>query len=242
MTPKNDPLEMSVALVHHTGTMIRFTTSQLGHLPKQDKGVTIALSDGTELACKFHRHPANPYIAGPQLVKWIKSWIPFRQKEQAIVREEKEGYYTLLLSSPLKKSKEENEELQKLLKRFRKASERPPEERRKKYDVIIRQRINSDLVKKCFGHKCQVENCEFLANVSEELYMFLSEVHHLEHLGVSGDNSPYNLAILCANHHAIFHRDKTAKVEKIEGDHMLISYNKGQKKVWIRRNLSLLYS
>ena len=51
-------------LVHHTGTMVRFTTGQLGQLPVTDVDCTLELPDGAVVEGHFRRHPQNPYIGG----------------------------------------------------------------------------------------------------------------------------------------------------------------------------------
>jgi hypothetical protein len=55
---------LDARLVHHTGSMIRFVTSQLPYLPTRDTACTVHLPDGQEFAGHFHRHPQNPYVAG----------------------------------------------------------------------------------------------------------------------------------------------------------------------------------
>ena len=72
-------------LVHHSGTMIRFVTSQLLSLPSSDQSCSVLLPDGQEVQGRWHPHPENPYLAGPALVRWIKSWIPYGGTEPARV-------------------------------------------------------------------------------------------------------------------------------------------------------------
>jgi len=239
---RNRNKNFKVDLVHHTGSMVRFTTSQLPHLPSEDRFIDIILPDGAKFRSKFHRHPANPYIAGAELIQWIKNRVAFGKKETAILHKVSEDCYMVTLYQPKVHEKEkESMDLSRLLNKLKQASRLPTKERRKKYDVIIRERANSNLVKQIFGHKCQIENCEFICNVSPDIFPYFSEVHHLEHLCKGGDNSPYNLAVLCANHHSIFHRDKTAMIIDNRHDDVLISYNNGGKQEWIRRNLSKLH-
>jgi hypothetical protein len=44
---------LDCALVHHTGSMIRFTTSQLDDLPDDDRNVSIVLPDGEVIPGRF---------------------------------------------------------------------------------------------------------------------------------------------------------------------------------------------
>lgn len=237
----NTSKKLRVDLVHHTGSMIRFITSQLPYLPISDKYITVRLPDGTKLLCKFHLHPDNPYIAGRKLIKWIKSWIPFGQKDRAIVYESPKGNFNIALPTKKRISQVDNSALIELRRRLLQASKTSPRKRRERYEIIVRERINSNLVKKLFGEKCQVENCSFTATISPHLLPFISEVHHLEHLSKGGANSPYNLAVLCANHHSIFHRDSSATIVKKKKDDVCISYDNGRRKEWIRRDLSVLH-
>ena len=70
------------ALVHHKGTMIRFRTRQLGILPNDDVAVTVLTPDGLELQGRFRGNPANPYIGGTDVVRWIKRWVKWNRPEQ----------------------------------------------------------------------------------------------------------------------------------------------------------------
>ena len=54
-------------LVHDTGTMIRFRTSQLGALPAASLNIPILLPTGRIVGCHFNRHPDNPNVSGVDL-------------------------------------------------------------------------------------------------------------------------------------------------------------------------------
>ena len=56
-------------------------------------------------------------------------------------------------------------------------------------------------------------------------------------LARGGTNSPFNLAVVCSNHHSIFHRDKSARIVKRKGDNILVSYDKRRRKEQIIRDL-----
>src|SRR5450759_1171336 len=71
--------QLDAALVHHTGSMIRFVTSQLPNLPATDMDCLLELPDGRVVKGRFHRHRENPYVGGPSVVGWIKSWVAFRE-------------------------------------------------------------------------------------------------------------------------------------------------------------------
>ncbi len=75
------------ALVHRTGTMIRFTTAQLPFLPTHDVNCEVMLPDGSTVDGHFRRNPANPYVGGRSLVRWIKTWIPQDQSVDIVVQQ-----------------------------------------------------------------------------------------------------------------------------------------------------------
>lgn len=235
-------------LVHHTGSMIRFTTSQLDYLPNRDELIEVILPDGTKIKCRFHLHKANPYIAGEKIVHWIKGIVPFGEKRKVFVEITSGNKYLVYMvktfiqdrkTKKLPKNKEDS--FKKLLKRLSMLSSQPAKIRRQKYIETFNNRINSNLIKEVFGINCQVENCEYTSNENRVLMNFMSEVHHLEHLASGGTNSPFNLAILCSNHHSILHRDATAKIINLRGDNVQISYFHGKRKKWIIRDLSMLH-
>lgn len=242
-------IKLPAYLVHHTGSMIRFVTSQLVYLPTKDKYVYVMLPNGGKIRCKFHLHIANPYIAGEKLVHWIKGVVSFAQKKRVIVEIISEDEYFIYMKRRVNKSKKmrefhrkERNSIEQLLKKLLSISVKPPLIRRKMYSKILSKRVHSNLVKKVFGVNCQVENCEYTAEETEVSMKLISEVHHLEHLSRGGSNSPYNLAVLCSNHHAIFHRDKTAKIMRSSGDNVLVTYLNGKRKKWIVRDLSALHN
>lgn len=242
-------IKIMADLVHHTGSMIRFTTSQLVYLPKQDEYITIILPDGSKFRCKFRRNVANPYIGGKRLIHWIKGFVKFGEKKKVIVEIISHYKYLIYMSEQANKLvnqkkfiKSEKDSLKVLLRKLLAISKKPPKIRHKLYDKVLENRINSNLVKQAFGTTCQVQNCEYTAHENKNVLKYLSEVHHLEHLSHGGGNSPYNLAVVCANHHSIFHRDKSAKIFERNGDDVHISYLDGSRKKWIKRNLSPLHN
>lgn len=72
-------------LTNQTGTIIRFRTSQLPRLPAKDVDLTIELFDGRVIRGRFHRHPANPYVAGPPVRRFIQSRVPAQSSEQVLI-------------------------------------------------------------------------------------------------------------------------------------------------------------
>jgi hypothetical protein len=74
---------LKCTLVHHTGTIIRFTTSQLGELPDSDQDVQIELPNGSVVHGHFRRNEANPNVSGAELVGYIKGRLAFGEREDA---------------------------------------------------------------------------------------------------------------------------------------------------------------
>lgn len=54
-------------------------------------------------------------------------------------------------------------------------------------------------VQKLIKNKCEIESC----NVTDSSLLHLH--HIIERTEINTSNHPYNLAILCANHHALCH-------------------------------------
>lgn len=86
---------LDCTLVHHTGTMIRFVTSQLPSLPTADQDVWVALPNGRAVRGRFHLHPANPYVGGPDVVSYIKGILDFGQNSRMLIDISPGGTWTL---------------------------------------------------------------------------------------------------------------------------------------------------
>ena len=187
-------------------------------------------------------------ITGDSLVKWIKErLIPDTTLDVAVSVNNNE-YQLLLPNITRSVSQIEDvvntttaEESWRLLARLLDGAEsQPPKRRKSVYAQIERNSSLSPLVRRCFGNRCQVENCCFTGNTNRNLDEFIAEVHHLEHLSRGGTHSAYNLCVLCANHHRLFHRDKSARITNFFGDNVAISSVEGV--VTIHRDLSRLNS
>ena len=60
---------------------------------------------------------------------------------------------------------------------------------------------------------CQVDGCGFAETLAEDLRPTIVEVHHVVSVSSGGSDSPLNLCVLCANHHAVIHHAPTSAVE-----------------------------
>lgn len=74
---------LKCTLVHHTGTIIRFVTSQLGELPDADQDIQVELPNGSIVAGHFRRNEANPNVSGAEIVGFIKGRLAFGTNEDA---------------------------------------------------------------------------------------------------------------------------------------------------------------
>jgi hypothetical protein len=241
---------LRATLVHRSGSGIRFRTSQVRdkEIPSTSRAVVVVLPSGLRLPSKLTVNPANPMITGDSLVKWIKERLALDTTIDVTVAEIVKGKeYQLILPNLVRSATQmENiakvktgEENWRFLGRLLDGAEgQSPKRRTAVYTQIERDVRLSPLVRNCFGNQCQVENCAFTLGVNRVLDKFIAEVHHLEHLSQGGTHSAYNLCVLCANHHRLFHRDKTAHITGTSGDDVTIDSEEGT--AIIKRDLSRL--
>ena len=230
---------LQAAIVHHTGSMIRFTTSQLPLLPKGDISLKVVLPNGEMVNGKFRRNPANPYIGGPKIVGWIKSVVQFGQNRPVRIIQKQNVYVVSWTDKPTHHiDSTVSTKLDKAIRQLLRIAKDTPAKRRQRYTSFLQRTRISDLFKQIFGYKCQVENCEFTGGVNPQIYPYITDIHHLEHLSAGGSNTPLNLCVLCSNHHSLFHRDPSTKIISMTDSEVLIETGVGQ--IRIVRDLSLL--
>lgn len=93
---------------------------------------------------------------------------------------------------------------------------------------VLQRRSVRDLVLRCFGARCQARGCEFTSALPEQIRDCVLHVHHVRELGRGGEDSPYNLSVLCANHHALCHRAPAVRsIFNPHNDNILITYRGG---------------
>ncbi len=92
---------------------------------------------------------------------------------------------------------------------------------------------------RCFGERCQVRGCEFTIGLQREHLGLVLEVHHLKGVARGGSDSPFNLAVLCANHHRLCEGLPGVEAVEVSGsDDVLIRYTDGS--FLIERDLTSL--
>jgi len=208
-------------LVHHTGTMIRFTTSQLPTLPSADRNIRIELPDHTIVAGHFRRNPANPNVSGPALVRYIKGILKYGHNKHALIdvsgalwRVYDVGHAVHVMSeaqistSRVRNAQINGHDLAALLKLADKSAAAPP--RRAAYERLLRPPALRRLILDLMGPSCQVQGCKAAQSMAEKWHdsaagVSILEVHHIEAIARKVDHHPRNLCVLCANHHALIH-------------------------------------
>lgn len=233
---------LDAALVHHTGTMIRFVPSQLGNLPSSDTDCVVVLPDGVILNGRFRRNPANPYVAGRDVVRWIKSWISYGEITQARVRQLGTGDRLALELPPAATPPTVDPSIRRRVKAARSRLLRTPSgpRRRKALEVWERDPALRHFVLAIWGNRCQVQGCRVQARLPTSLAGRVVDVHHLTHVSSGGSDSPMNLCVLCTAHHALIHRAPSSSVEAM-------SLKRAQVKVngdilTIRRDVAALFA
>lgn len=208
-------------LVHDTGTMIRFRTSQLGDLPSSSRDIQIVLPSGHLVVGHFNRHPQNPNVSGAELVRFIKRRIGFKEREDVLVEMRSKSLwalYTLEDVAPLasaagtaigsiKKGKLAAPTMAALMALADREGERG--RRIAWYRRVLRpsglRRMMVDLV----GGNCMVQGCHVCSRLDSEWGAgsgaVIVEVHHVEEMARVIDHHPKNLCVLCANHHRFIH-------------------------------------
>jgi hypothetical protein len=225
-------------LVHHTGSMIRFTTSQLPNLPPNDVDCTISVPDGQRFDCRFHRHPANPYIGGGALVRWIRSWVGWNRPVDVVVRQfANPNALELRATSPSQVPAAVRVATLPRLRRL--AREHPTPRRRRLYAAWERDPRLRAMALAAWPHDCQVIGCTAAQTLPVHLRLRVLEVHHLNHVSVGGTDSPLNICLICAMHHALIHRAPQSQLAVCDGVRAEVRVN--GHSLDIRRDVSALW-
>jgi len=245
---------IACAIVHHTGTILRFRTSQLPDLPNADCDMPLVLPNGAVVHVHFRRHPANPNISGPGLVRYIKRRLRFGEKRGGLVElgpgnvwrlfeigdAEKVASAHGIRLAALRRGELLAESLAEALGRIDRIH--GTQERRIAYQRLLRPALLRRLILGLFGESCQVDACKAPEDASAywndaAAGRAIVEVHHVESLAACVDHHPHNLCVLCANHHRLIHGFGPWTITHV-GDNILIG--KGPKQLQIVRDLSFL--
>ena len=208
-------------LTNQTGAIIRFRPSQVPRLPDEDVDLTVELFDGRVIPGRFHLHPANPYVAGPRVRRFIRSRVPARSRAQALISVTGR-HWRLFEAKPVGAEAARygvssqratlggltGRDLDRILTKIDALSGRSG--RRTAYQRLIRPAGLRQSVLGLMGAKCQVEGCDAAQSTADEwddaaAALSVLEVHHIEAVAKVEDHSPKNLCVICANHHRLIH-------------------------------------
>ena len=240
-------------LTNHTGTIIRFRPSQLPRLPDEDMDLTVELFDGRVIPGRFHRHPANPYVAGQHVRQFIQSRVHAESREQVLISVIGQ-HWRLYEPGPVGAEAARygvdrqravhgrltGRDLDRILKQIDVLSDRSG--RREAYERLMRPPGLRQLVMGLMGARCQVEHCDAAQSTADEwddeaAARSVLEVHHIEEVAKVEDHSPRNLCVICANHHRLIHGFGPWAVRH-EGDDVILTRRGRQLR--IVRDLSVL--
>lgn len=231
--------ELKARLVHHTGTMLRFTTSQLRYLPDSDRDVVVTTPDGNELHSRFHYHRANPYVGGKELVNWIKRLVevPYGKPESVLAVADGDRLGLRFLDGDKEQGKGGiSESVRKISRKLRRGS---PKRKRRILWAWERDPKLRKLVLGLWDHRCQVEGCNITSTLPAELRHCVLDVHHLNHISQGGEhNDALNVCLICSGHHSVIHRIKDSEVLNCTATRAVIQI--GNAKLKIVRNVAPL--
>jgi len=216
--------ELTAALVHHTGSMIRFRPAQLPYLPAQDVNCSVTLLDGKSVNGRFRRHPANPYIGGAELVRWIKTWVRWNEPASVVVEQVGQGLVVRL------RTQSGGQPQTALSRRIRRKAVgigkiKNAARRRRAYSAWEHNPALRQLVLHVWPPQCQVIGCRAGQGLPITLADKIVDVHHIEFVSSGGSDSPINLCLLCANHHALLHRASTMQILSNDSEQVRIAVN-----------------
>lgn len=169
----------------------------------------------------------NPYIGGRALVRWIKSWVEVGRPVDVVVRQDGIGNSLLILATiPVATPPERTAARTKTVSTATKLALEPNAARRR---VLYEQWERNPALRKyalqAWGASCQVIGCTAAAGLPNHLHSALVEVHHFNHVAAGGADSPLNVGLLCASHHALIHRAPKSKLASCDGQSAFVQVN-----------------
>lgn len=206
-----EPLDAT--LIHHTGTFIRFHKTDVSSLPDGERACDIELPDGRVVQGKFGGNRDLLNITGRDLVRWIKTWLP--RTQSAYVRVHPVGNLDKIRleldgSSGFANPRSRLSVLSRAPRQYGITGAR----KRKAFERWERDPGLRKAVLNAWGPQCQVSGCTVQAATSSKpVVENLVDVHHLQSVSASGDDSPANLVVLCLMHHGLVHRAKSVALK-----------------------------
>lgn len=239
-------------LVHDTGTMIRFRPRQLGQLPPGSGDIQVVLPTSRIVTCHFNRHPRNPNVSGPELVRYIKQRIGFGEREDVLVELRTPLLWVVhRLAGAVAVAGEAHvpvnrvragallpQDLAALLALADRENDRG--RRLGTYQRVLRPAGLRRLMVGVVGAQCMVDQCDACEQFDTDWGMgsgdVIVEVHHIEEVARTIDHHPRNLCVLCANHHRFVH-NSGSWVVRHDGPNVV--FGRGAKEMVIVRPAAL---
>lgn len=207
---------LNATLIHHTGTFIRFHRTDAAFLPPRERRCEIELPDGRVVTGKFAANRDLFNVNGPELVRWIKSWLPLTESAGVVVHPVGSADKIRLELLGASRTRLSSTDRRSLLARAPKSKGLTGERKRKEFSRWERDPRLGRFVREVWGSRCQVVGCRTQDAVSKTAISDqLVDVHHLMSVSLGGDDSPANLMVLCMMHHGLIHRAKSASAALI---------------------------
>lgn len=221
MPPLRGATEVRGTVYHHTGTFIRITNQYRDALPAGSQDLDLLMPDGVALQAHYTGTAAFPYMAGPQLVGWIKKWFAYGTGRDVVILEQPTGPLLVQFAVPATAAlaPTRRREVRRKLRRLGGKRKRETFERWER-DPGLRQAVLA-----VWPARCQVVGCR-TARAAGSLGDRVVDVHHLRSVSKGGGDSGLNLVVLCVLHHALMHRapavqistaDATRVVAQVDG-------------------------
>ncbi len=209
------------AVINSTGTFIRFRKSQFPLLPAEDRSVRVLMPDGETVRGLYKSTAAFPYVHGPEVVHWIKAWLPYGETRKVVVTQERSRIKVSFEGPASTVAPDVRRRARRKAIRFNGNRRRS----RQTYERWERDPTIRAIVLEVWGRECQVRRCRLAARGAAQYADRLVDVHHLHSVSIGGEDSPLNLCVLCVLHHALVHRGPRAVVEDANLDGATVTVN-----------------
>lgn len=195
------------AVYHHTGTFIRIQKRWRTALPAASQDVDLLMPDGVTVRGHYTATAAFPYIAGPQLVGWIKKWFPYGTGREVVIVGQRSGPLLVQFGAPAGGAlpRTPRRQVRRQLRRLGRNRKRESFERWER-DPGLRRAVLA-----VWAARCQVVGCR-AARAAGSLSDRVVDVHHLRSVSKGGGDSGLNIVILCVLHHVLMHRAPTVEI------------------------------
>ena len=202
--------ELKGTVYHHSGTFLRFAKGGRASLPSTSQDVELVMPDGMTLTGRLNATAAFPYIRGPELVRWIKSWFAYGTGRPVVIADPGTGPITVRFAAaaPVSVSGSHRRRIRRRLIGLGGTGTRT----RQTYERWERDPALREAVLAVWGSTCQVTRCRAAARLAGTLAEHVVDVHHLRSVSRGGSDSGLNLVVLCVLHHALLHRAPTQTI------------------------------